>query len=132
LRRLPLVNGRLDARRAPLRSASLLLFGALACASMPSAFPVDEAAGVPVNATDASLPTIENAPPALAAIAHESRGFGAVRVRAHRDVLAGRLATSLVVPVSVPLRTPTLGIVVQSCHPLLRWCIAHATATSPA
>ncbi len=68
----------------------------------------------------------------LAAIAHESRGVGAVRVPAHRDVLAERLAGSRIVSVCVPLRGPTLGIVVPSCHPLLRWCVAHATATSPA
>jgi hypothetical protein len=116
--------------------AFALLVSVISCTAAPA--PSHDRAGVAHAAagettrSDDSLPTIENAPPALEAIAHESRGLGITRAPAQRDVLAERLATTTIPVVSVPLRTPTIGIVVPSCHPLLRWCVAHATATSPA
>lgn len=116
--------------------AFVLLAATVSCTAGPIA--TQDRTGVAhTNAGDASgsddsLPTIENAPPALEAIAHESRGLAITRAPAQRDVLAERLASTTILAVTVPLRTPTLGIVVPSCHPLLRWCVAHATATSPA
>lgn len=120
--------------RRLLLAFALLCVG-LSCAAAPGALPDRGAAHAAQDAApapDESLPTIENAPPALAAIAHESRSPGVGRAPSQRDVLAERLATATAVPASVALRSPTLGIVVPSCHPLLRWCVAHATATSPA
>lgn len=113
-----------------------LLLGSLACAAAPgvgAGADGTRSPRIPTSSTsDGSLPTFENAPPALTAIAHESRSPGISRAPTQRDVLAERLANHRIVAIETPLRAPTLGIVVPSCHPLLRWCVAHATATSPA
>jgi hypothetical protein len=111
--------------------ALALLSGALSFTAMSSAV-ADEPSERAHPSAESPLPSLENASLPLVAISHESRSAGVARTPTHRDVLAERLATASLAEPTTPLRAPTLGIVVPSCHPLLRWCVAHATATSPA
>jgi hypothetical protein len=113
-------------------ATAALVLAALACPVPPSVATADATQAQRGDAWGAEIPSFENAPPLQPAIAHESRGLGTPRPPAQRDVLAERLADATIVQVSTALRTPTLGIDVPSCQPVLRWCVAHATATSPA
>ena len=84
------------------------------------------------DSDDMDGPALASAQPLILAAACSWRGCETPRAPTQRDALAERIATIRPAPPSERLGSATLGVAVPSCLPLLRWSLAHSTATSPA